>query len=113
MIVVPSNFEPCGLTQMIGLKYGTVPIVRGVGGLADTVFDRDYDENLPLEKRNGYVFYQTDNQALESAMDRAIGLWKYHPEEFEKLITQGMAYDYSWNHPGEKYVELYDMIRHK
>jgi len=113
MIVVPSNFEPCGLTQMIGLKYGTIPIVRGVGGLADTVFDRDYDENHPPEERNGYVFYQTDNQALESAMDRAIGLWKYHPEEFEKLVTQGMAYDYSWNHPGEKYVELYDMIRHK
>ncbi|WP_421654678.1 glycogen synthase GlgA [Leptothermofonsia sp. ETS-13] len=113
MIVVPSNFEPCGLTQMIGLKYGTVPIVRGVGGLLDTVFDRDYDENHLPEERNGYVFYQTDHQALESAMDRAIGLWKYYPEEFEKLVIQGMSYDYSWNHPGQKYLDLYEKIRHK
>ncbi|MCY7394285.1 MAG: glycogen synthase GlgA, partial [Leptolyngbyaceae cyanobacterium CAN_BIN12] len=76
LIVVPSNFEPCGLTQMIGFKYGTVPIVRGVGGLVNTVFDRDYDETHLPEERNGYVFYQTDDSALESAMDRAIGLWE-------------------------------------
>lgn len=113
MIVVPSNFEPCGLTQMIGLKYGTVPIVRGVGGLLDTVFDRDYDSSHPPEERNGYVFYQTDNQALESAMDRAIGLWKYHPQEFEKLVLQGMSYDYSWNNPGGEYLEAYEDIRVK
>ncbi|MDM9380471.1 glycogen synthase GlgA [Chlorogloeopsis sp. ULAP01] len=112
MIVVPSNYEPCGLTQMIGLKYGTVPIVRGVGGLVNTVFDRDYDENVPPEKRNGYVFYDTDYYAIESAMDRAIGLWHYYPDEFQKLAVQGMEYDYSWNNPGEEYVEIYDWIRH-
>ncbi|BAY96198.1 glycogen synthase [Tolypothrix tenuis PCC 7101] len=113
MIVVPSNYEPCGLTQMIGLKYGTVPIVRGVGGLVNTVFDRNYDENLPLEKRNGFVFYQSDNQALESAMSRAIDLWNYSPEEFRQLAIQGMEYDYSWNIPGGEYIEIYDWIRHK
>ncbi len=113
MIVVPSNFEPCGLTQIIGLKYGTVPIVRGVGGLVNTVFDRDYDQNKPPEKRNGYVFYQTDYYALESAMERAIGLWYEYPEEFRQLALQGMEYDYSWNYPGAKYVEIYDHIRHK
>jgi starch synthase len=113
MIVVPSNYEPCGLTQMIGLKYGTVPIVRGVGGLLNTVFDRDYDtEKLP-EERNGYVFYQTDASALESAMDRAIGLWYEYPKEFQELVVQGMEYDYSWNHPGQKYLGIYDYIRHK
>lgn len=113
MIVVPSNFEPCGLTQMIGLKYGTVPIVRGVGGLVNTVFDRDYDTTHPPEERNGYVFYQTDYQALESAMDRAIGLWYHYPEEFETLQVQGMEYDYSWNHPGGDYLAIYEYIRHK
>ncbi len=113
MIIVPSNYEPCGLTQMIGLKYGTVPIVRGVGGLVNTVFDRDYDHNLPSEVRNGYVFYDTDYQALESAMDRAIALWYEKPEEFRQLALQGMDYDYSWNHPGAKYVEIYDQIKHK
>jgi starch synthase len=113
MIVVPSNYEPCGLTQMIGLKYGTVPIVRGVGGLVNTVFDRDYEQNKPPEERNGYVFYQSDYHALESAMERALRLWYNHPDEFQKLALQGMEYDYSWNHPGEEYVKIYDHIRHK
>jgi starch synthase len=113
LIIVPSNYEPCGLTQMIGLKYGTVPIVRGVGGLVSTVFDRDYDPNQPPEKRNGYVFYQTDNLALESAMDRAIGLYDHYPKEFEKLQIQGMEYDYSWNNPGTDYVQIFEYIRHK
>jgi starch synthase len=112
MIVVPSNFEPCGLTQMIGLKYGTVPIVRGVGGLVNTVFDRDYDPFHKPEERNGYVFYQTDQVALESAMDRAIGLWYDYPQEFRQLIKQGMEYDYSWNHPGADYVNIYEFIRY-
>ncbi len=113
MIVVPSNYEPCGLTQMIGLKYGTVPIVRGVGGLVNTVFDRDYDQNKPQEERNGYVFYQTDYQAIESAIDRAIDLWYKNPKAFRKLVEQGMEYDYSWNHPGAQYTGVYDFIRHK
>lgn len=111
MLVVPSNYEPCGLTQLIGLKYGAVPIVRGVGGLVSTVFDRDYDDNRPPEERNGYVFYQTDNQALESAMERAIGLYTVYPEEFKKLQIQGMKCDYSWNNPGNEYEAIYDFIR--
>ncbi|MGF1490818.1 MAG: glycogen synthase GlgA [Prochloraceae cyanobacterium] len=111
MMVVPSNYEPCGLTQIISLKYGTVPIVRGVGGLVNTVFDRDYDPHHALEKRNGYVFYQTDNNALESAMSRAIGLWEHSPKEFRELALQGMDYDYSWNQSGEKYLGVYEYIR--
>lgn len=111
LIVVPSNFEPCGLTQMIGLKYGTVPIVRGVGGLVNTVFDRDYDQEHLPEQRNGYVFYQSDYAALESAMNRAIDLWYNQPDEFRQLQIQGMGYDYSWNYPGKEYLEIYDMIR--
>lgn len=111
MMVVPSNYEPCGLTQLISLKYGTVPIVRGVGGLVSTVFDRDYDTNKPPEKRNGYVFYQTDPHALESAMERAIGLWYKYPKEFEQLIQQGMEYDYSWNNSGKQYLGIYDYIK--
>jgi starch synthase len=113
MIVVPSNYEPCGLTQTIGLRYGTVPIVRGVGGLVNTIFDRDYDENLLPEERNGYVFYQSDPHALESAMDRAFGLWYNSPQDFRGLAIQGMKNDYSWNHPGEKYLGIYDYIRHR
>lgn len=113
LIVVPSNYEPCGLTQMIGLRYGTVPVVRGVGGLVNTVFDRDYDLNHIAKERNGYVFYQTDYYALESAMDRAIGLWYDYHDEFEKLMIQGMNCDNSWKYPAKDYVEIYELIRHK
>lgn len=112
MLVVPSNYEPCGLTQMIALKYGTVPIVRAVGGLTDTVFDRDYSSRPPHE-RNGYVFHQADHAAIESAMRRAVGLWYDYPGEFRQLMVNGMRYDYSWNRPGTDYVNIYDHIRHK
>ena len=112
MLVVPSKYEPCGLVQMIAQKYGTVPIVRAVGGLADTVFDRDHCD-CPYEQRNGYVFDNADYQGIESAMRRAFGLWHCYPEEFRKLMVNGMRYDYSWNFPGQHYLNIYEYIRHK
>jgi starch synthase len=111
MLVMPSNYEPCGLVQMIALKYGTVPIVRAVGGLADTVIDRDYADRLQ-EERNGYVFDAPDYAGIESALRRAIGLWYSHPEEFRKLSVNGMRCDYSWNDPGRHYLNIYEYIRH-
>ncbi|HIK29009.1 MAG: glycogen synthase GlgA [Oscillatoriaceae bacterium SKW80] len=113
IIVVPSNYEPCGLTQMIGMRYGTVPVVRGIGGLVSTVFDWDYDTIHPPEKRNGFVFFQTDHRALESALDRALDLWYEKREIFNKLAIQGMEYDYSWYNPACEYLKVYDFIRHK
>ncbi|MEB3295397.1 MAG: glycogen synthase GlgA [Synechococcales bacterium] len=113
MIVVPSNYEPCGLTQVIGLKYGAVPIVRGVGGLVNTVFDWDYDQERPPEERNGFVFYQSDPQALESAMNRAFDLWYTRSDLFQKLAIQGMECDNSWQRSGEAYLSVYEHIRHK
>jgi starch synthase len=113
MLVVPSLFEPCGLTQMLALKYGSVPIVRGVGGLVNTVFDVDYCHDKPLEGRNGYVFYDADYPSLESALQRAIGLWYNYPEKFQQLIRNGMNYDYSWYHQTHHYTDIYDYIRCK
>ena len=112
MIVMPSMYEPCGLAQMIALRYGTVPIVRSVGGLADTIFDRDYSDKA-ITARNGYVFYEADYAGLESAMQRAIGLWHNYPEQFHKLIIQGMQYNYSWHRSGQYYLDIYDLIRDK
>ena len=110
MILIPSAFEPCGLTQMIAMKYGTVPIVRGTGGLADTVFDADYAAR-PYHERNGYVFNDFDAQGLESALSRAIGIWNTYPHYFRELMVNGMRYDYSWNHPGEHYLNIYNYIK--
>jgi starch synthase len=112
MIIVPSLFEPCGLTQLIAMKYGTVPIVRETGGLKDTVFDADY-AHKPYHERNGYVFRDFDYAGIESAMNRAIGMWYSHPQYFRELMLNGMRYDYSWNHPGGHYVNIYEYIREK
>jgi starch synthase len=111
MIVVPSNYEPCGLTQLIGLQYGSVPVVRGVGGLQNTVFDWDYDLEHLLEKRNGFVFYESDTIGVESAMGRALDLWKLNRPLFEQLQRQGMEYDYSWKNPAKQYVSAYAHVR--
>jgi starch synthase len=97
---------------MIALKYGTVPVVRGVGGLANTVFDRDHSDK-PFDERNGYVFHETDEPAIESALSRAIGLWNSSPESFRELMRNGMRCDFSWNLPGQRYLEIYDRITSK
>jgi starch synthase len=112
LLVMPSMFEPCGLSQLVAMKYGTVPIVRACGGLGDTVVDRDYSV-FPTEHRNGYVFHHSDQPALESAMARAIGLWHRHPQDFRYLMLNGMRADRSWAQPGQDYLNIYDYIRHK
>ncbi len=86
LLLIPSRYEPCGLTQMIAMNYGVVPIVRRVGGLADTVFDANYSDQ-PFEVRNGYVFDDMTDAGLESAMTRALGLWRGYPEYFRQLPT--------------------------
>lgn len=112
MLVMPSNYEPCGLVQMIALKYGTVPIVRAVGGLADTVIDRDFGSSVP-EQRNGYVFNDPDYAGIESALRRAFGLWNHYPGDFRKLMINGMRSDYSWSHPVRHYLDIYEHVRDK
>lgn len=112
LLVMPSLYEPCGLSQMIALRYGTVPVVRAVGGLADSVFDWDHDER-PRRERNGFVFEHADAQGIDSALDRAFGLWRNEPGLFRQLALQGMACDYSWNRPGGHYLDVYQHIRHR
>jgi len=110
MILIPSVYEPCGLTQMIAMKYGVVPIVRRVGGLADTVFDANYSDK-PFDVRNGYVFDELTESDLESAMGRAIGLWFRHPEYFRQLRVNGMRADNSWARPARQYLDIYDHLK--
>jgi len=112
MMLAPSRFEPCGLTQLISMRYGTIPIVRSIGGLADTVFDKDHSHRA-LHERNGYVFENYDHIGLESALGRAIACYFNHPEHFRELMKNAMCYDYSWNNPGQDYLNIYHYIRNK
>jgi len=112
IMLVPSQFEPCGLTQLIALRYGTVPVVRTVGGLADTVFDKDFSDR-PLHERNGYRFDTYDGPGLESALGRALDCYYQFPEHFRELMKNAMRSDYSWNRPGQDYLNIYDFIRNR
>jgi len=112
MTLIPSAFEPCGLTQLIAMKYGTVPVVRNTGGLADTVFDANHAHRA-YHDRNGYVFNDLNNEGLESAMRRAIGMWFHYPQYWRELMLNGMRHDHSWNHPAQDYLNIYEHIREK
>ena len=106
ILVIPSIYEPCGLTQMMAMKYGVVPVVRRTGGLADTVFDANYADQA-FHQRNGYVFNDYTPDGLESALHRAIGLWHQYPAYFRQLRLNGMHCDYSWYHPAQRYLQIY------
>jgi starch synthase len=112
LIVAPSLFEPCGLAPLIGMRYGTVPVVRATGGMNDTVFDRDHSTRPPAE-RNGYVFHHTDDRAIESALSRALALWAGSPLEFRSVAARCMQMDYSWARPGGEYLRIYRDIQRR
>ena len=101
MILVPSRFEPCGLTQMYGLRYGTLPLVRRVGGLADTVVDAS-----DARRATGFVFDAATPAALEQALERAIALYR-QPRAWQALMRRAMAQDFSWEAAATSYLALY------
>ncbi|MDR3211930.1 MAG: glycogen synthase GlgA [Planctomycetota bacterium] len=110
IFLVPSLFEPCGLTQMIALRYGTVPVVRETGGLKDTVFDLD-NSAMGLGGANGFSFRDPTNASLDYGLKRAIRLWFDQPDIFNQLARNGMQCDYSWRHPAVHYENIYNYIR--
>jgi starch synthase len=104
VIVVPSRFEPCGLTQMYGLAYGTLPLVRRVGGLADTVTDAAAPDG------NGFVFEEANAAALGAALERVFSLWR-KPHNWAKLRRQAMRADFGWEPSARRYLDLYRGLR--
>lgn len=102
MFLMPSRFEPCGLGQMIAMRYGSVPIVRATGGLADTV--KDFDPHTG--EGNGFSFTCYDRWALFATIVRALENYKYR-DTWHKLQVRGITADFSWNASARKYVDLY------
>src|SRR5690606_27550569 len=105
LILVPSRFEPCGLTQLYGLRYGTLPLVRRVGGLADTVADTNHD-NLQADAATGFVFEEASAEALGVTIRRAADAWA-DQTLWRALMQRAMSRDYSWAAAGKKYLSLY------
>ncbi len=105
IFVMPSAFEPCGLGQLISLRYGSVPLVRGVGGLVDTVFDV---RNEP-DKGNGFRFDEYSTSHLHDTVLEAIKLFE-DKAFWNDLIRRGMAEDHSWRPSAEAYIHLYQTM---
>jgi starch synthase len=102
MFLMPSKYEPCGLNQMYSLNYGTVPLVRKTGGLADTV--KDYHEFN--KKGNGFTFEDFNSYALYSTIERAVTMFK-DKKVWKEIMMRGMKEDFSWKHSAKEYMNLY------
>ena len=108
VIGVPSRFEPCGLTQLYGLQYGSLPLVHRVGGLADTVQDVAL-ENLDDGSATGFVFSQFSQTAFDAAVRRAFALFK-RPGEWRAVQAQAMRQDVGWQASAKAYLALYRQV---
>ncbi len=107
LFLMPSRFEPCGLGQMFSLRYGTVPIVRKTGGLADTIVRYD-----PSTKTgNGFLFETYDGNGLLWALDEALRVYYSGAKEWEQVVKNAMESNYSWENSALSYIKLYECLR--
>jgi starch synthase len=109
VILVPSRFEPCGLTQLYALRYGSLPLVRRVGGLADTVVDAT-PTSLSDGTATGFAFDGETPQGLISAAGRAIALFRER-ESWQRMMGRAMTRDFSWEAAARRYIAIYRGLR--
>jgi starch synthase len=110
-LLVPSRFEPCGLTQLYALKYGALPVVRRTGGLADTVVDAR-PETLADGTATGFSFDPVDGWVLGETLARACELYYRHPKDWSRMQHSAMRQDFSWRASARQYQELYRELLH-
>ena len=103
LFLMPSQFEPCGLSQMIAMRYGTLPIVRETGGLRDTVLS--YNEETGMG--NGFSFFNYNAHDMLHTIERALDFYQNKPDVWKTLQERGMKGDYSWSHSAKDYLNLY------
>lgn len=108
MFLMPSRYEPCGLNQIYSLKYGTIPIVRKTGGLADTVVDVS-TESLSAGAGTGFVFEEYSPQALYGCIQRALAYYRDRAA-WKKLVKNAMKQDFSWGRSAREYLRLYQSL---
>jgi starch synthase len=108
MFLMPSRYEPCGLNQMYSLKYGTIPVVRDTGGLADTIEEFD----MTTGSGNGFKFEEYSSRALIKAVEKALAVYQ-NKKTWLKLVKKAMNEDFSWKKSGLRYVEIYNRILEK
>ena len=107
VFLMPSHYEPCGIGQMIAMRYGSLPLVRETGGLADTVANYD---NGPADVGTGFVFNWTEPEALLNTINWALGTYHNHRDAWVRMQERGMSTDFSWDKSARQYVDLYHKI---
>lgn len=112
IFLMPSHYEPCGLNQMYSLRYGTVPVVRQTGGLADTVQDWHEQRSYGQDTGNGFTFKNISGDSLLHTVRRAIETY-HQPAEWTTIQRNGMTQDFSWEHSARRYIDLYHKAIHK
>jgi starch synthase len=109
VFLMPSRYEPSGLNQLYSLRYGTVPVVRATGGLADTVTDTT-PETLAAGTATGFSFVSPSAEALRDAALRALALYRDRPGDWLRVMTNGMRQDWSWDRSAAEYERLYERL---
>lgn len=107
LFLMPSRYEPCGLGQMIALKYGTIPVVRETGGLADSIHDADREAD-----GNGFSFRAYEPKALVEALSRAVAAFQ-QAERWGRLVERAMACDFSWQASAKRYIQIFEQVQKK
>ncbi len=105
IFLMPSRYEPCGLGQMIAMRYGAVPVARGVGGLRDTVVN--FHRIIARDAFTGFVFKEFSSESLQKALQRALDVYYKKPRQWRQLQINGMKRDFSWDKSAEEYARLY------
>ena len=103
LVLIPSLFEPCGLTQMYGLRYGALPLVRETGGLKDSVLPY----NQYTGEGTGFSFANYNAHELLFTLQHAVALYRENRPQWDALVDHAMAQDFSWSRSAEKYMALY------
>ena len=104
-MLVPSRFEPCGLTQLCALRYGAIPVVAHVGGLADSVIDANA-AHLASRTATGVQFSPITREQLEIALERTLALWR-DPQQWQQVQARAMATDVGWSQSAKRYAALF------
>ena len=107
---MPSLYEPCGLNQLYSLRYGTVPVVRATGGLADTICDAT-PENIDQSIATGFTFQDYTPEALAHATQRALEIYYHSPDKWNKIVERGMVQDWSWSKSAQAMLDVYHRAR--
>jgi len=104
IFLMPSHFEPCGIGQMMAMRYGALPLVRETGGLADTVINYD---NADAEQGSGFVFQWQESAAVAGTLNWAIDVYHQRPHAWKRMQERGMSTDFSWHKSAGEYRQLY------